>query len=454
MLWLLVACTKGQPSEGQDSPIGGDDSTTTHDSPTPTTPALEFEGERPKNLLVISVDTTRRDHVGFFDDFGNTPNLTAVFSSGVVLEDHRSCSNWTSPSTLCAQSGRFPLDEGYWYSQLSPPDRDTNVPWPEPEQETLASILTGAGFYTELLTTNSAFSTLMAGPAYGFTVEKLNLWQQASQSVPAALAEAHKLPKDVPWYFHVHFIDPHGPYMAPAQYLPDPKLKCPWDLDTQFGLYGLIWTEYETLDADDQALARQCVNNVYSAEIRYWDDRFADLWADLDKSGLLDDTLVVFWTDHGEQIGDHGEFEHGMSLYDEENASTLAFWSKNIVPLRWTGPTIHQDISPTILEALGVPAGKTTGYVVGEAPEDRIRVTFDYRKGERQPMFAAIQGDRKLMYWFDGTKELFDLSVDPGELNDLYDATDPQVKELWEALLPYVDMLQKDWKLEAVDPGP
>jgi hypothetical protein len=143
-----------------------------------------------------------------------------------------------------------------------------------------------------------------------------------------------------------------------------------------------------------------------------------------------------------------------MSLYDEENASTLAFWSKNIVPLRWTGPTIHQDISPTILEALGVPAGKTTGYVVGEAPEDRIRVTFDYRKGERQPMFAAIQGDRKLMYWFDGTKELFDLSVDPGELNDLYDATDPQVKELWEALLPYVDMLQKDWKLEAVDPGP
>jgi hypothetical protein len=63
-------------------------------------------GATPRNLLVISVDTTRRDRVGLLSDYDDTtPNFDVIFSDGVILADHRSCSNWTAPSSYCAQSG-------------------------------------------------------------------------------------------------------------------------------------------------------------------------------------------------------------------------------------------------------------------------------------------------------------------------------------------------------------
>src|SRR4026209_1358695 len=57
-------------------------------------------GHTPKNLLFVSLDTARRDRLSFFDDEDLTPNLASAFSGGVVLEDHRTCSNWTAPSVF------------------------------------------------------------------------------------------------------------------------------------------------------------------------------------------------------------------------------------------------------------------------------------------------------------------------------------------------------------------
>ncbi len=445
MVPLLLACARG--------PAGTPAESVALDTGTPPPRALVFDGERPTNLLVISLDTARRDLVGFFDTAGLSPNLTSIFSSGVVLEDHRSCSNWTTPSTLCVQTGRFPLDDEHWPSGMDEGLRDPAIPWPPPHPQTLAELLTDDGYDTILVTANTMFSSEINGPASGFTVEDEVPWQSATDVVDAALRRAADLETERPWYLHVHFIDPHGSYAAPEGWLPDPDLDCPWDVSSQFAFYGLIWSEYATLDESNQALARACIRNYYGAEIRYWDDQLARLWAGLEREGILDDTLVVFWTDHGEQIGDHGGFQHGSTLYDEENRSTVAFWAKDVVPLRWTGPTIHQDVAPTILEALGLPRGDHTGIVVGEAPDDRARVMFSHIYGWNVPQLAVVQADRKLYYSWDGTKRLFDLSLDPEEQIDLYTPDDPLVPALWSALDPYVGQLAQ-WGLVPVDPGP
>src|SRR4029079_10028625 len=102
--------------------------------------ALAF-GHAPRNLLVISLDTTRRDRVGFFDeDLTTTPNLDAAFADGVILADHRSCSNWTSPSAYCAHSGNSYLDDDVWLTSGSEARRDRRVGWPADDAPTLASI--------------------------------------------------------------------------------------------------------------------------------------------------------------------------------------------------------------------------------------------------------------------------------------------------------------------------
>jgi arylsulfatase A-like enzyme len=415
-------------------------------------------GRSPRNLLVISLDTTRRDRVGFFGEHDTTPNLEAAFSGGVILEDHRSCSNWTAPSTYCAQSGNFQLDEDVWPTALDASQRDTRVDWPPAAASTLASSLSTAGFETTLVTTNTMFSTFMNGAGYGFQTEVPLWWQSGGAVTDAALAETKRLgTSGKRWYLHVHFLDPHESYDAPPSYWPDPDLDCPWDVSNvhvQAQLSGgAIWTG---LDEAERAQAQACLFNVYDGEIRYWDDQLERLWVALDRDGLLEDTLVVFWTDHGQSFGEHeAKFYHGVTLYDGETRATAAFWAKDITRRRWTGPTTHQDLAPTILKALDVPLGLHTGIVVGHAPEDRVRVSFDYLVGYSIPLISAVQEDRKLMYGWDGTKRFYDLALDPDEEVDLYDPSDPDVVRLWETLQPIVEHTDDVWPgLGPVQVGP
>jgi arylsulfatase A-like enzyme len=203
-------------------------------------------------------------------------------------------------------------------------------------------------------------------------------------------------------------------------------------------------------------MAQECLYNIYEGDLRFWDERFGAMWSDFESRGLLDDTLVVFWTDHGQSFGEHDDkFNHGVTLYDTENRSTAAFWAKDIEPLRWMGPTEHQDLAPTILHALHVPLGDHTGHVVGHAHHDRVRVEFDYLQGYSIPIISAVQGDKKLMYWWDGTKRFYDIGTDPDEQTDLYDASDPDVIALWDELQPIVEHTDEVWPgLDPKDVGP
>jgi arylsulfatase A-like enzyme len=461
-IWALgLGCS--EPSSSGNPPGGGPSDSMNQGADDTGEPAggdgtgLQFDGEPPKNLLVISVDTLRRDYSGLYDSRGLTPHLTSLFSEGVVLENHHSCSNWTTPSFICAQTGRFPFDDGYWPTALSFGAADPRVDWPPPDLKTLASELTRSGYRTELVTTNSMFSLEQNGGAYGFQTETRAFDKSATLAVDLALEASDRLTGAEPWYLHVHFMDPHGPYGAPPEFLPDPSLDCSeWDLRTQTALTEFIWTRYPNSSPEDQVLMMACLLNDYGAEIRYFDSEFARLWSEFETKGLLEDTLVAFYTDHGEQFNEHGRFQHIWSLYAEENAASAAFWARNINPLRWSGPTIHQDIYATVLDALRVPAAEHSGVVVGQGQSDRALLTFNsFFDGFGETSIAAIQNDRKLMYWWAGGKRYFDISVDPHEQTDVYDTSDPQMMQLWEVLGDALDRAATHWpELTPIDPGP
>lgn len=469
MVLLLLACTSTDPATEKPphprpdptastptDPVdsvpadstGPDDSATT--GPPPPAPVLQFDGARPHNLLVVSVDTTRRDQLGYFTGLDTSPNLDAFLAQAVVLYDHRSCSSWTAPSALCVVTGTFPPEEGYWpstvYESYGP---DPRIPWVPDDLHTMAQDLQAAGYYTAMLTANGVFSdNLGGGILNGFERVNKSLWVQAPVVVDTGLTEVRRAQRDGrPWYVHVHFIDPHTPYEAPTSYATELEGldELPWDVTNATGMYqaeAAYWTASER----QQDLIRAAMTAVYRGEIRYWDENFGAFWASLDAMGALDDTLVVFWTDHGEQFAEHTGFHHGISLYDQENRSTAAFWAANLRPQEWMGKTVHPDLAPTILDGLGLAADPAmTGTVVGLAPADRTTFHFNYIYGWEQPHITWIKNQKKLMYYWDGRKHFYDLAADPEELVDLYDATNPDVVAGWAELRPEVDHIVAAW---------
>jgi arylsulfatase A-like enzyme len=481
MLLCLLACVDaadpqvGKPDDTTPTDVGDtdttppDDSGTTTDTdtdtdtdttPPPPAPAVQFTGDRPVNVLLISVDTTRRDQVGLYSGLDTSPTFDAIMADGVPLMDHRTCSNWTAPSMLCAVTGRSPLDDDYWPTGVYDAYGDSRVAGIPPGLPTLASLLAAEGYATGLVTANGVFSANnTAAIVEGY--QRVEIGGQAPDMNARGLRMLRGLSEaGSPWFLHLHYLDPHGPYIAPAEYAYelaelDAAYEFPWDMTNSSDVYSLM-AYWPAFTPEEEALAREYLFAVYRGEIRYWDANIAALWAELDARGLLDGTLVVFYSDHGEQFGEHDQFQHGKSLNPEENRVLGGFWAKNIVPGAWEGPTLHQDLAPTVLDALGLaPNPEHTGTVVGLAPADRTRFGFCYLVGYCDPVMSVVVDNHQLIYRWDGKRFFYDVAADPAAEDDLYDADDPDVIAAWALLQPEVAGVVDRWPfLPAVDADP
>jgi arylsulfatase A-like enzyme len=241
-----------------------------------------------------------------------------------------------------------------------------------------------------------------------------------------------------PFFAHVHVVEPHDPYTAPEEYEVgrDELEPVRWDFASVEDCSDLR-RNFRDLDPEELALAQAHARIVYEAEVRYLDDQLAvglQVWRE---RGLLDDTLVVFWSDHGEQLWEHGEYNHAYDLHYGENDALFALWADNLEPGVWDGPVSLQDLAPTVLQVAGldVPSAMT-GYPLGEAPEDRLRraITLD-RAGQS----ALRREELKLLFrWPSGERLLFDRVADPLETTNIFDADDPRHAALWTEMVPYV----------------
>jgi arylsulfatase A-like enzyme len=450
---------------------GVDSTTTTTPPPVPTTPpepepepgpeptvgALEFEGAVPSRLLVISLDTTRRDYIGRFSGSGLTPNMDRVMEEGVVLENHRSCSNWTGPSMTCVVSGRTPTENGFWPWTGDPEVRG----YPEPGYglDTLPGRLTDAGFATTLVTANHVFSMDLFTSA-GFENEVRVDWQPAVEVSRRALEEVDRLQFETrPWYLHVHFIDPHGSYCAPEEYieseaLPDVGLsREEWCYDS-YGAQYYVWRDAD-MPAEREALIAW-FEAEYAGELRYWDAEFGRFWNELERRGVLEDTLVAFVTDHGQQFYERWGHGHGITLNSEENRSTSWFWARNLKPKSITTSTFHPDVTATLYDVFDVePTLEQTGMTVGTAPADRATHAISAWDGGSVQLQVA-RGDLELLYDWGGGRSFYRLDEDPKGLVDVYDRRDPDVIALWEDMEVWIAQVQEAWPHLAppVDPRP
>jgi arylsulfatase A-like enzyme len=404
--------------------------------PVPTDTVPQFLGPLPKNLIFLSMDTFRKDRLGAFGGV-DTPYLDTLADEGALLENHTLCADWTYPGTTCTLLGRRNEENGF-VQQLVDDDR---FKMPE-DTDFLATWLRRDGYVTVLESSNS-----WLGPKWrndqGYqrsdVPDNRAAWNVAELGL-AALDEVRADEPDAPFFLHLHFKEPHAPYDPPAEYI-EAEADLPpliYDLSTQGGYYQAINT-WGALSADDRELLDEHLQIRYAGEVRWLDDEISDLMKDLDDKGLLDDTLVVFWTDHGEGFWEHDTQGHAYQLFHEENDGFVILWAKNIVPMRWDGPTFATDIVPTVLGLLDQPVPDVvTGVPLGTADEHRPR--FGLAVGRIGPVQSVLVDNVRMQFWWrTGRVMVHDRNVDPDETTDLYDATDPAQLALWNVLLPEIE---------------
>lgn len=417
--------------------------------------ALRPNAARGPNVLVLVMDTTRADRCSI-NGYARptTPRLDAFARDATLFRDAWSPANWTGPAHASLFTGLRLEQHGFY---------EGNRRYLAAGTETIASRLAAAGWATACWSNNTSVSAEF-GLTQGFEKiarpyerpDRSYPWAPATHAAAGdwALAQAAA---DKPFFLFINDMEPHLPYEPPAD-VAARFLREPIPPDEMAILQRIRFPDNVTYDLGVDIISpRQMaqLSDLYDGEIATLDAAVGDLLDRLAAADVLDDTLVVVTSDHGENLGDHHLFEHAIGLH-----RTLLH-----VPLvvRFPGGTGRgrvvddvvrlEDIAPTVLEACGLPlppdldgapltrdlAGRIARAMQPPQPREMIRYVnicgpTDTSKIDRG-IESAYDGRFHFLRHTDGTEELFDVRADPGETQNLRDSA-PADADRMRALLP------------------
>lgn len=351
------------------------------------------------NVLLLTIDATRADHLSTYGYARATsPNLDRLAQRALTFDAASSPSNFTATSLYSVMTGLYP-------SAFL--DGATIVARPG---LTLAERLAGAGYQTEaIVDLHPALPYVYAGFARvddslgvraAKAVRNRSTATTAGELARLGTAAIARFSGEgaAPFFLWMHLSEPHAEYLAHAEF------------------------DFGATDVDR-----------YDAEIAAADAAVGALLAALRDGGRFADTVVVVTSDHGESFGEHGVYTHGQSVYQEEIhvPLLLSLPDQAIAPSarRIADPIDLTDLTPTVLDALGLPRGPPTHgesllplALAGQplrTPETVCEVRLPYAR-----LVAWRRGDTKVI--FDdriGVTRTFDLASDPGELRPTRGAT-------------------------------
>lgn len=353
----------------------------------------------PPNLLIAVLDTLRADRLGLYGHPRETsPHLDALARRCVVFDAAQSASPWTAPSLLTLMTSLHPDVHEV---------KDFPVPRRMGERiRTLAEVLKERGYATAAIT-EGGYARGDYGLDQGFDEfppedgGSSQSTGRLERNVDRALAWMRRS-RGRPFFLLLHTYEPHAPYAAPAKYVArfraqagaDPKLDRAavertierWNRERRVeagdfeqtlryhyrhGLHDLPYLEESNAFLASQPAPgvsrgaiegstafREWIGDLYDADVAWMDASLARLWQGLDELDLRRHTIVVVTSDHGEGLGDHQTIEHGTHLHEELLRIALLICPAGdaLAPRRVSEGVRTQDVMPTVLELLGIPA--------------------------------------------------------------------------------------------------
>jgi arylsulfatase A-like enzyme len=405
------------------------------------------ESTRP-NIIVITVDALRADHLGVYGYSRPTsPSIDAFAKDAVVVSDGVSQAPYTKASMASFLTGLYPTAHKTFttnvaFAQLMTTGAaKSGLPSTDvlsPEVQTLPEALRDAGYETFALTSNPYLI-----PDFGFAqgVEHFRFITEHGEFASAkfVLAEALKAldgRSKRPFFLWVHLMEPHSPYAPPEPYRSMfPPLTPPHPIDR-----SVIPAWIRIGDSRDLNLyvAR------YDGEIRTADAAIGSFFDELRRRRLWDRTLTVVTADHGESFMEHGVLEHNTWLYDELVHVPLIIRIPGIAPRRLRTQMQLVDLYPTLARIAGakVPNGPHGRDHVPELQGRAAPKSYAYSEivGRR---FAMRTLEFKYISSLQGGRQFFDLRVDPREQHNLAPRQTQRVEQLERELQRIVAMAVK-----------
>lgn len=341
-------------------------------------------------VVIYLIDTLRADRVSVYGGPADTtPAAAALAAEGVAFDHAYALSTWTRPSVATLLTSRLPAETATLnrFGRLSP-----SIPYvPEAFQK--------RGYRTAAFNGNGNVFDARLGFQHGFDVfvpiEGGKPWKALAREVvdPAIrFIEAQSSPR---FFLFVHVVDPHEPYMLDEYY-------------TGFARPG----------KKPAANALEQRQDDYERAIRAADDQFARLAAALRARGWWNGATVIYTADHGEQLGDHGDFGHGRTLFDEEIRIPLIlkFPGNASAGTRRADPVSLADVAPTLARLGCIPADSGwIGRSLTEPAAGRdIYLTEDL---DDVRLYGLVRGGRKyvVQLYPKFERKVFDLGRDPHE---------------------------------------
>jgi len=288
-------------------------------------PRLGRPLEEPRLIVLVLVDTLRADHV----TTGLMPGVTGAFAGGRRWRDATANSSWTLPSVASLFSARPVLD------LTSPEGEIIGIP---DEMPTWASHLFDAGFEGGAMVANYTVHALN-GFAAGFSSYRVPDGHGSEPAPDGAwvVDEARRwlaAHRGEDGFLYLHLMDPHEPYRRHGGVGPEPPPLKP------------LATRQRSATADETGLLRE----LYAGEVRHVDDVLTPFLAELPATAV-----VAFTSDHGEALGEHGAWGHGLNLYQEAIAVPLMVRGPGVTTGEVDEPVQLLDLGPTLLELCGRP---------------------------------------------------------------------------------------------------
>lgn len=378
------------------------------------------------NVLVYLICSLRPDHTSLYG-YGRdtTPFLRSLGASGVVFEDAHAPAPWTKASVPSLLTSLHAYTLGI----------DSETATIPPGARTLAERLRAGGWVTASIVTNP-FAGRASGLERGcdylmeYPVVHRVRTEAADRGTDSAALNRVLFPwlerhRAEPFFLYAHVTDPHAPYRPPRGFeekWANPAESAAFDRHyaalhdlRQYG-GGAVFTpaSVKARGLDPQRFLRQAIDR-YDGEIAFADANLAALHDKLAELGILENTLLVVLSDHGEEFWDHGFTAHGHSLYGELMRALFLMWNPKLLarPARIAEPASLLDLVPTLLELLGLPI---EGVVQGQSLVPLLRGQSFRRNGHvaasklarKNPQgfvpenatdsFALLDGRWKLIY--------------------------------------------------------
>ncbi len=383
------------------------------------------------NLILITIDALRADHLGCYGNRdGLTPNLDAFAAAATRYDSAYASSPWTLtsfaslfsslPPSQCGLKLTTPrLHDWYLYSAKLPDSVDL-----------FHEQLRREGYVTAAELTN-CFLTAERGWRRGFD----SFRNEDGPELGAILTRADtvttqglswlRLNRGRPFFLWLHYLDPHVPYNSPDT---------PRELRAQYPSDWLTRREYwyatmARREEKTKARYQEFCRRMYAEEVRFADRWVGDLLAGIEEAGLWDSSLIVITSDHGEELFDHGGFEHGHTMHEELlRVPLLVKWPAGLEADAHISQTVGlSNLAATFLHVAGCERPRT---VTGEPlpRKDGLDGEEVYSEGVLHGLEqVALTTDSYRVIWrpkagpYPEALRVYDRRADPAEQEDLAD---------------------------------